>query len=216
MSLTDIEPGPGETIWNEQQPFISKKARDLSRSFNHVVEEEDLLQEAWVFCWEKEKFFFENNCRNVYIRTSIKNVMMNYALKMRDQALRDTDTFFYATDEIRELLPTYFEGIASWTTSPVPPGSETMTKNDNVEIFVDMSRAWDRLTEKHQDILARRYAESEEFSEPKDRKALSRAVNKLVDYLNQNRDIDTKSYEGPGTRKTMTNAAGLSAVRQHD
>lgn len=216
MTITEPVSGPGETIWSEQAPFITKKARDLSRSFNHVVEEEDLLQEAWVFCWEKEAYFFENNCRNVYIRRSIENVMVNYAKKMRDQLLRNSDWFVYASEEVRELLPTFLSSYEAWTTSPVPDGASTMTKNDNVEIFVDFSRAWDKLTDSQQDLLSRRFAESEEFPEAKDRKALSRAVNKFVDYLNQNRDIDTRAYQGPGSRKVMTNAAGLSAVRQHD
>lgn len=221
--MTMTEALPGEGIWEENQPFISKTARDLARSFNRVVEEEELLQEAWVFCWEKEKYFLDNNCRDVYIRRCIYNVMMNYALKMRDQVLRNTDSFFYAADEVRELLPTFFNGVEAWTNSPVPPGSETATKNDNVEIFSDFGRAWKRLNEGQQDILQRRYADMEEGLDDKARKALSRATNRFIDLLHQHQDIKNKSYQGPGAYltnpeapKRMSNAAGLSEVRNHD
>lgn len=225
MTMT-IEPttGPGEAIWHQQQPYITKLARDLARSFNHVVDEEDILQEIWVFLWQMEEQFITNNCRDVYIRTCIKNVAMNYALKQRNVAVMQTDTFFYAVEEVRELLPVFLNSYEAWTTSPVPAGAETMTKNDNVEIFTDFSRAWDRLSEVQQDILQRRYADLEEGFDDRERKALSRATNKFLDYLNQHKDIENKGYEGPGAyltnpeapKRIGSNAAGISAVRQHD
>jgi DNA-directed RNA polymerase specialized sigma24 family protein len=215
---------PGETIWSEQQRFISKTARDLSRSFNRVVDEEDLLQEAWVFCWEKEAYFFENNCRDVYVRKSIYNVMMNYALKMRHQTLRQTDTFFYSADEVRELLPTFLDSYEVWTVSPVPAGAETMTKNDNVEVFLDFSLAWDRLTDTQKNILQRRYEDAEEGFDANERKALSRATNRFIDLLNQKKDQENKSYDGPGAyltnpeapKRVSSSAAGLKAVSLDD
>lgn len=224
MTMTVEDTPPGETIWTEQQRFISKTARDLSRSFNRVVDEEDLLQEAWVFCWEKEAYFFENKCRDVYVRKSIFNVMMNYSLKMRSQVLRQTDTFFYSADETRELLPTFLDSYEVWTVSPVPAGAETMTKNDNVEIFIDFSRAWSRLTEAQKDILQRRYGDMEEGFDANERKSLSRATNKFLDLLNQHKDMENKSYSGPGAyltnpespKRISSNAAGVKAVSLDD
>lgn len=222
------EATPGQIIWTEQQPFIAKQAKDLARSFRHVVDEEDLLQEAWVFCWQREADFLARNCRGVYIRTCLKNVMMNHALKMRDQVLRDTDDFYYGANEVRELLPTFLSSYEAWTSSPVPPGAETMTKNDNVEIFIDFSRAWDRLTEKQQNILIDRYGglpdENEEAKaamSDTERRALLRAMNRFLDLLHQNQTTQNRSYEGPGgyltnpetPRRISSSAAGIAAVQ---
>lgn len=220
-----IEPttAPGEALWNEHHTYINKTAGDISRSY-WKVDKEDILQEVWVFLWEKEEFFVSQNRPPEYVRVCIKNCALNYAQKQRNMTLLETDTFYYSQDEIKNLLPTFLSSYEAWVNaSPLPAGSETMTKNDGLEIMLDIARAWDRLTEGQQDILSRRYQESEDFPDATDRKTLSRAIKRLMELLNQHKDMSARSYEGPGAHLTnpavkriQSNAAGISEVRSHE
>lgn len=216
MTMTDTEYTQGENLWRDHETYIKRLAADTARSY-WKVDAEDVEQEIWVFLWQKEEAFVSQERSAEYVRTCIKNCVYNYALKQRNTTLLETDTFYFGVDEVKALLPTFFSSYEAWASpQELPPGSETMTKNDNVEIYCDFSRVWDRLTEGQQDILSRRYQEGEDFPDATDRKTLSRAVKRFMELLNQNKDQEAKSHNGPGSRKVITNAAGLSEVRNNE
>lgn len=195
-------------MWKEHEAFIRNTARSYARSYVKL-EEEDIIQEVWVFLWEKEHYFLENGCSDQYIRTSIKNVINNYALRMRDTTLLETDTFYYSIEEVKALLPSFFSLYESWATAEVPEGAKTMTKNDNVEMMCDLSLAFSKLSKAQQDILVRKYGDDEDFAEHKDVQQASRAVKKLWLTVNANTDQRAKEFEGPGSREVITNAKGV-------
>lgn len=203
---TAVDYMPGETLWNEYQTFIDKTATGIARSF-WTVEAEDVKQEIWVWLWQSESTLLANGKSASYIRTCIRNVSRNYALKMRDTTLLQTDRFYYTFDEVRELLPAFFSTYDMWAMVPVPQGCETTTRNDAVEMMVDLALAYSKLSEAQQEVLARRYGDDEELTEQKDRQQASRALKKLVLTLNAETDKRAKAHTGPGSRKAITNAA---------
>lgn len=206
--MTTLPYTQGETLWNEYATYISNTASSIARSY-WTVEEEDVKQEIWAWLWEKEADLMAKNCSPAYIKTCIKNVARNYALKVRDTTLVQTDKFYYSFDEVKELLPTLFGLYESWAMVPVPDGCATQTGNDGLEIMLDFVVAYGKLSQGQQDILRRRYGNDEELSEAKDRQQASRALKKLVLTLNAQTDIRAKDHTGPGSRKAMTNAAGI-------
>lgn len=197
---------PGETLWNEYQTFIDKTATSIGRSF-WTIEAEDVKQEIWVWLWQNEANLVQHSKSASYIRTCIRNVARNYALRMRDTTLLQTDKFYYSFDEVRELLPAFFATYDTWAMVPVPEGYETNTRNDNVEVMCDFSIAYGKLSEAQQDVLQRRYGDDEELTEQKDRQQASRALKKFVLCLNAETDKRAKAHNGPGSRKAITNAA---------
>lgn len=207
----------GETLWNEHSTFIDKTAQSIARSFAKV-EEEDVKQEIWVFLWQKENDFLEQGSSASYVRVCIRNVARNYALRIRDMHLLETDKFYYSFDEVRELLPVFFLAYDAWAVAPVPDGCATMSKNDNVEIMCDFSLAYRKLSEAQQDVLQRRYGDDEELTEQKDRQQASRALKKFVLTLNAETDKRAKAFNGPGSRKVITNASAAygTAVLTND
>jgi DNA-directed RNA polymerase specialized sigma24 family protein len=211
--MTDISPlAQGEFLWTEHESYINKTAADISRSF-WKVERDDLLQEIWVFLWEKEEHFLEQNRPEAYVKKCIYHAALNYAQKQRNATMLETETFYYSVDEVKNLMPYFLDSYEDWNKAPVPPGAETMTRNDGVEIMCDFSRVWERLTEGQQDILLRRYRDGEEFPEATDRKTLSRAITKFMDLLNRNTDVKAKAFEGPGAY--MVNPA-VREMRKRD
>jgi len=208
---------PGEALWNEYQTFIDKTATSIGRSF-WTIEAEDVKQEIWVWLWQNEAHLTAQQRSASYIRTCIRNVARNYALRMRDTTLLQTDKFYYSFDEVRELLPAFFATYDTWAMVSVPDGYETNTKNDNVEVMCDFSIAYSKLTEAQQDVLQRRYGDDEELTEQKDRQQASRALKKFVLTLNAETDKRAKAHDGPGSRKAMTNAAAAygTAVLTND
>lgn len=214
MTMTDINPfTAGQVLWTEYETYITKVARTIARGF-WKIDEEDVLQEIHIFLWEKEHYFLEGGYSEAYIKTSIRNVAFNYALKERNRMLLETDKFYYHIEEVKELLPAFFSTYDSWTTAPVPEGAATMTRNDNVEIFCDFSLAWEQLNETQQDVLERKYAEDEDFTESKDRQALSRAVRRFVTVLNQDKNKQAREHTGPGSRKAITNGQGVYLAKK--
>ncbi|MDN4162955.1 sigma factor [Nocardioides sp. SOB72] len=198
----------GELLWTAHHNYITSTARSISRSYAKV-EEEDVTQEIWVFLWKKEPAFLEQERSDEYIRRSILNVARNYAAKMRDTALRETDTFYYTLEEVKDLLPHFFGLYESWALAPVPDGAATMTRNDNVEMMCDLSLAMDKLSAAQREILVRKYGDGEELSEPKDRQQASRAVIRLWKTLNTETDKRAKAHEGPGNRKVISNSKSV-------
>lgn len=200
-------PIAGETLWTQHQAFIQRTARSFAYSFPKV-EAEDVTQEIWVFLWEKEADFLANDCSTAYVRTCIKNVARNYALKVRDTVLLETDTFYYSFDDVREMLPPFFGEPEGWANAPVPDGCSTMTKNDNVEMVCDLSIAYEKLNKSQRNVLMRRYGLGEELNGA-DRTQASRALKKLVLTLNSDTDQKAKAHHGPGSRKAMSSARGV-------
>lgn len=198
----------GVTLWEEHYSFIEKTAKSIAYSY-WTAEADDVMQEIWVFLWEKEADLIDRGASNAYIKTCIKNVARNYALKMRDSTLAQTDKFYYSFDEVRELLPIMFDGQEAWANAEVPEGAATTTKNDNVEIMCDLHIAYQKLSEAQQSIIYRRYGLGESFEEAKERQQASRALKKMVLSLNTETDKRAKAHDGPGSRKSITRANGI-------
>lgn len=193
-------------MWNEHNDYINKTARSISRSYIKV-EEEDVLQEIYIFLWEKEELLLSNQCSDKYVRTCIKNVARNYALRQRDMTLRETDTFYYSFDEVRDMLPSFFSGHEDWnTTTVVEATGESYDSRDSLAMMCDFALAYDKLNVSHKEILVRKYGMGEELAEAKDRQQASRALKKFVISLNTETDKKAKAYQGPGARKAITNA----------
>lgn len=198
----------GQTLWHQFDKYIQNTARSISHSYAKV-EEEDVLQEIWLFLWKTEKHFLEQERSDEYIKTSIKNVARNYALKVRDTTLFETDRFYYSYEELKTLLPYLFSLYESWNmTQSVNNGTESYDSRDTLAMMCDFSIALDSLNDSMRSILIRKYGEGEELSEQNDRQQASRALKKLWLTLNAETDKRAKTHTGPGNRQAITNANG--------
>lgn len=213
MTMTTNPFTQGQALWNEHEDYINRTAQSIARSYVKV-EEEDVLQEIYLFLWEKEPAFLENNCSDRYVRTCIKNVARNYAQKQRDQTLLDTDKFYYSFDEVRELLPAFFSGHEDWnTTTFVDSTGQTYDPRDSLSIMCDFSLVYQTLNESHKNILVRKYGMGEELLEAKDRQQASRALKKFVLTLNSETDKRAKAHDGPGSRKAISSTQGIHKAK---
>lgn len=207
--LMNIELEPWEVTWNNLDAYITKMCRSVARAFPKV-EEDDLRQEVCTFLWQKQEHLYEAS--EPYIKTCIKNVVYNSALKTRDTVLQETDQFWYHDYEVKELLPYYMTDTME--NAPVPPGITSLAGNDLQDIKADFDVAFDAVSESVQAILIRRYRIDEELSEARDRKALSRAHQKFLALLNKNMNIKAREYDSTGSRKVMTIAQSQFTVKE--
>ena len=194
MTMTEINPfTQGQVLWTEHSEFINKTANSISRSYAKV-EAEDVLQEIYIFLWEKEHYFLEQQRSDAYVRTCIKNVGINYALRQRDTTLLETDTFYYSFDDVRDLLPAFFAG--DWNATKVVESThQQYDSRDSLAMMCDFSMAFSALNDAQKDILNRKYGQDEELTESKDRQAASRALKKFTLTLNTATDKRAKAHE---------------------
>jgi DNA-directed RNA polymerase specialized sigma24 family protein len=203
----------GQTLWTEHQTFIVNTARNTARSY-FKVEEEDVLQEIYIFLWEKEQALLEQERNEAYIKTCIRNVANNYAQRMRDTTLRETDTFYYSLTEVKEMLPHFFSLYEDWNQTQTVETGSNYDSRDALAIFCDFSLAFELLSEPFKEILLRKYGEGEELSEAKDRQQASRALKRFWTTLNTEVDKRAKAHTGPGSRKAISNAQGVYKAKE--
>lgn len=196
----------GQQLFNDHKSYIEKKARSLAYSYVKV-EAEDVVQEVWLFLWEKEAAFLERQCSEAYIKACINNVALNYAQRVRDSTFLETNAFFYSVDEVKELVEQFINGGIT----RMPDTWDTWTKGDSLEVWADLSSAWDRLSDGQKGALAAKYGRDEEL-DPAQRQALSRALKKFTSILNNSKNQEAREYEGTGTRKPVGRTAATAAV----
>lgn len=199
-----ISPPSGDGLYEKWKGVVARVARKVARTFPEV-EEEDLYQDLFLWIFENDPDQHRDKAENwdAFSYKMLEAVAVDVAWGYRRQALMTSGNYLYRPDDIRTILKEYTFNEEYWKKSIVidqqPLGngdrySETLDFEDRVAVFVDVAKAFDSLPESFKDIIEKNYRDGEELNST-ERKTLTRAIDRMADYLNYSR----RDY-GRGTR----------------
>lgn len=176
------------TITDDFREKVNKAARSVAGR-NSAVDWEDIAQDVWVRMLEDLSYYHEL-CAQEDPFPSLKKVAKQEMYKANNALEFFTGNYTYTSGEVRGLLSEYLIDVEL----------EVIAEHvDLVEglllLRTSNSSYFKILIDKHVHGV-----------EPRDAKYTQRAVEKLTEMMNQVNKAARYSYEGPGSRKVMTNA----------
>jgi hypothetical protein len=146
---------------------VAKAARKEHKG-SKLFDIDDLKQEAWLVLLPKWEKFHERGVRFVY--TAAQVAMQRYAQKERIDYGYFSGAFIYTPEIVRTQLE-----LGAWESTP----------EGDWDIRLDVRDAYEALGERDQHIVWRAYRLNESFESSTDRSTLSRAMDKMANYLNE-------------------------------
>ncbi len=203
-------------ILQELLPLIEALARSIARSYPGV-EQDDMYQALCLFVLQHGQDLDpanEASCR--YVLTKAAHV---YAGEQRAEALGNTAQYNYRPDDVRRILETgsLDDDREQWVHVHVPHDARSLKGNAALEVTLDVRRALDELAYVHYEAIHSRYVLGEvPLAGSAGRKALDRAVERLVETLNGYSDERLRMHlDGyVGSRRAIGNAQALAKIRE--
>ncbi|WP_328691423.1 hypothetical protein OHA74_20850 [Streptomyces phaeochromogenes] len=196
---------------NEWLLYAKKVAKSFAYQFQGI-DEDDIFQEMAILLYTKEEQLKATARTDSYVKKCLQNISWNYCMKERGSTIFYTDQYDYRPESVRLLLEQYYAGSAGKVT--VPEEMKTVHKDDDLAVYGDISRVVDELSETHQEALENKYMMGIDPETAAERKALSRAVSRVTQVLNENKKTATREYEGTGSRKAVSNAAAMYMTKE--
>jgi hypothetical protein len=180
------------TITDEFREKVKKAARSVASGVNQV-EADDVEQDIWVRLLEDNPYYTEL-CGQEDPFQSLKRIGKQEAYKQSSAYEHYSGQYTYTPGEVRGLLSEFLvdvslEAIAEHT--DLVEGL-LLLKGDNAAHFK---------------VLVDKYVHG---IEPKNTVYTVRAVDKLVEHMNQVNKAARYSYEGPGSRKVVSNSQAIA------
>lgn len=197
---------------------IARAAKSVALHWPGTVDADDTEQELWAHLLERpgtvEKILDEMDDRQRY--NAVVRIGHQIASQARDDYDAFTGNYRYGVGEVKALLE---DGVLSEDRTDL--SVQTVSGgvvNDNLsaefESFtaenLDVHLAFQALTTRQQDLLRFRYVENRNLDSA-ERSAVSRAVGALTDGMNKVFRTRGLAYaDGPGTRRSRTNASAIA------
>jgi DNA-directed RNA polymerase specialized sigma24 family protein len=204
-----------------QQLLARSVSKTIARSYP-PVDADDIEQEVMLWAWSNQDRV--RGWSEALFRTKFSEQAVTYARRERQERLHQTDFYYYRPDDVRAILPYFFDS-STWGNIRPPeddpiiygakdsaaPG-QVIYHNDKANGLVmvaDIDDAWPVLNKTQRTALFLAFIDGP--GDAAERKREQRAVDSLTALLNEN--IRSRPV-GPGSRKVMTNAAGQAAIRE--
>jgi DNA-directed RNA polymerase specialized sigma24 family protein len=211
-----------DLLLEDQQLLARSVGKSIARSYP-PVDADDIEQEVMLWAWSNQGNV--TGWSEALFRTKFSEVAVTYARRERMRRLHQTDYYYYRPDDVREMLPYFFDS-STWGNirppedDPIIYGAKDMDnpgqviyhndKANGLVMIADIDTAWPRLSKEQRTCLFLVFVDGTS-ADGSERKRETRAVDALTALLNE--DIRSRPV-GPGSRKVMTNAAGQAAVRE--
>lgn len=174
-------------ITDEFREKVRKAARSVASGVNQV-EADDVEQDIWVRLLEDTKYYDEL-CSQEDPFKSLKRIGKQEAYKQSSAYEHYSGQYTYTPGEVRGLLGEFLVDVA------LEAISEHVDLVEGLLLLRDDSPAYFK-------VIVDKYVHGVE-GHPQ---YASRAVDKLTDFMNQVNKAARYSYEGPGSRKAMSNS----------
>lgn len=166
---------------------VARAAKKIARQFAEI-DEEDLVQELflWVFSEKPERTGF------AYRMTELK--AKDIAWDYRRSYMANSGQYLYRNEDVRKILKQiafeedYLTHPLTTGTQPLKSGNtgvDTLDFEDRVVYKIDVLETMTKLSPSYREIILRAYRDKEQMvPDSADERRLSRAVERLTDYLN--------------------------------
>lgn len=197
------------------EPIVTRESARFAHDWPGI-EADDIAQEMWARLAESwgsiEAEPIEDHGRLVTYRA--RGAATAYCVSERHYFQSKTAQWIYTPSEVRALLADHYFQHDSWNETPKRPewGKQTLLGDGVVVALWDIQNAFHALSEQDQVIIIRAYSNGERLNVT-ERKWLQRAMDTMT--LSLNRGIyrkGTTEYEGPGSRKAISNAQSRAAT----
>lgn len=192
------------------QRLCQRIARFTSYDFPDV-DAEDIEGELYVFLTERN--LWDKDPETQGFAYALQRRANWHAWQERKEQLSRTSQYSYRTRDISIVLETMFD-YSLWVDAFVPDdakSNENSRDTDGIDLSVDLSWAYDRLSDEHKQAIFNRYVlHNHPEKGTAEYKRLSRAKTKMADILN---NYWVEDPEGPSTRKVRSNASMNAKIR---
>jgi DNA-directed RNA polymerase specialized sigma24 family protein len=171
-------------------------SNEFARRFT-VVEVEDLKQELWLwFATHPNKVLewsmLEQQDYDKLVAKSLRNAALKYCMKEKaiKAGYRVSDNYFYDSVMVEMFLPNIinesYEVPEAITDLNVSLGKSDLSEGNNwIAIRADISKAYESISERYQNVLRLKYSEKDfgrvlGISDDAARKRVERAINALI------------------------------------
>lgn len=189
---------------NEWSNLVSQVAYEYSKSY-HMLDRQDITQEIWLWFLTHQRKLeewgqYDKKEQTKLVAKSIRHAALKYCEKEKARVIGYdvADLFYYDKTTVEIFLPNVLFGVYELPEG-IKVNNEVKVKTDPAErgnwiaMRADVSRGFDKLDEKHQEILRLRFMdESRTFrqlgdslgiSEDAFRKRYDRAIKSLINKL---------------------------------
>jgi len=179
-------------ITDEFREKVNKAAKSVSGR-NSAVDWEDVAQDVWVRLVE-DQGYYNDLCQQEDPFQSLKRLAKQEVYKQNSAWEHYSGNYTYTPGEVRVLLDEYLVDVTLERVSEHVDLVEGLLilQEDNVSHFK---------------VLIDKYVNN---IEPRAAKYTQRAVDKLTGNMNQVNKAARYSYEGPGSRKVLTNTQSIA------
>lgn len=197
---------------DELNEMIWKVAGRVASDFPDV-EEEDLAQDLWEMMLKERST--HDKTHEGWFHSFLTKRARKIAWDRRKEHLQWTSQYSYRNSDVRKILEHVFDK-ERWESMPIPADAKSEDRN-RLDVAVDISWAFDKLSVGYQAIIKRKYVDHETFTTGAEKSRFNKAVARLTDILNFYRGKVAESRQGPGHRKVISNAhAGYIIQEQYD
>jgi hypothetical protein len=179
-------------ITDEFREKVDKAARSVAGS-NNQVEWEDVSQDMWVWMLENPKQYNNYTQLEDPFR-ELKKIAKQSVYRQNNANEYFTGNYTYTPGEVRGLLTDYLLDVT------LEAVSEHVDLVEGLLMLRDNNKAYFK-------VLVDKFVNG---VEPKDAKYTQRSVDKLSENMNQVNKAARYSYEGPGSRKVVSNSQAIA------
>lgn len=185
-----------------------------------MVDKEDISQELWLWFAQRPNKLrdwygqHEPKDRDKLIAKSLRNAALKYCTREKARALGydARDNFYYEPQVIEEFLPyvltdSYVIPIGVNDINYKPSSNDISEGNTWLAVRADISKAFDAVNEKHQNILRLRFGSLNttlkevgkelQISEDAARKRVDRAISAMIEELGGKKPFVDRDYSQP-------------------
>lgn len=200
-----------ETFITSLLPSLERAAKRLSRAWPGI-EADDIQQEMSLKVVENfETIKNHPNLRSIALGLAEK-AGVAYCSGERYFYQANSAEWIYTPKEVREVLAEHYFNTLSWHDAPKRRDPDQRLLGDGISIaLMDIDNAVNALSEKDQALIFRVFDAGEVV---KDRKAVTRVVDKITTFLNRgiSQRFDHSDHDGPGSRESLTNTQARHAL----
>lgn len=167
------------------------------------IEADDISQAINLHVAENWYTYLKAEYPEGQLRKNFKQIGTAYAGKERYTYIFHSAEYVYTNAEVRQLFERAFFQPELWEQVPVKETGVSISSGNVVVALWDINEAFNNLSPDDQAIIVSKY-EKEEDLDGTGRKALTRAIDKVVRALNGavlRKQIEAKQYSGPGLRR---------------
>lgn len=204
---------------NDYKVLVSIISYEFAKRYR-MVDREDISQELWLWFVQRPNKVrdwysqHEVKDRDKLIARSLRNAALKYCTreKARNLGYEVQDNFYYEPNVIEEFLPyvltdSYVIPIGVNDINYRPTSNQVAENNTWLAVRADISKAFDSINERHQNILRLRFGSlsttlkevgSElQISEDAARKRVDRALSAMIDELGGKKPYTDRDYSVP-------------------